>query len=150
MKTEPWPRSVVGQLKALLTLGARAGQQGMGVGDALLTMHTPGNNHRVTETVGLACKHPGSAKETPLGVGQPAKLLPDIVQNAHQAVMDATGRWPKTRSPGERSDAETNRDAVSGGSMGAQRGVPARGNTLSPEELNEITRKAAMVRWTNT
>ena len=32
--------------------------------------------------------------------------------------------------------------------MGAQRSVPARGKTLSPEELNEITGKAAMVRWT--
>ena len=56
----------------------------------------------------------------PPTMGKPTKLRPDFVQNAHRVVMEATGQWPKTNPPGERSDSEKHHEAVRIGRKGGQ------------------------------
>ncbi|MDE0247850.1 MAG: hypothetical protein OXO56_07965 [Gammaproteobacteria bacterium] len=51
---------------------------------------------------------------------KPKKLRPDFAQNAHRVVMEATGQWPKTKPPGERSDAEKHPEAVRLGREGGK------------------------------
>ena len=58
------------------------------------------------------------AKEAPAAM--PTKLRPDFVQKAHRVVMEATGEWPKTKPPGERSDDEKHPEAVRRGRRGGQ------------------------------
>lgn len=48
------------------------------------------------------------------------KLRPDRMENAHRVVMEATGQWPKTKPPNQRTDDEKNPDAVRRGRKGGK------------------------------
>ena len=46
------------------------------------------------------------------------KLRPDVAQIAHRVGMEATGQWPKTKPPEQRTEEDKNPEAVRRGRKG--------------------------------
>lgn len=68
---------------------------------------------------------------------------PDPNRRAWEVVQQATGQMPKQEPP----KPETESPAVTLGRMGGLKGGKARATKLTPEQRQEIARKAAQKRW---
>lgn len=77
----------------------------------------------------------------------PHKLRPDVAETAYRVMQEAIGEAPKTLPPGERSEAQKHPEAVRRGKEGGKKGGKARADTLSPDELSKMAKKAAEARW---
>jgi hypothetical protein len=67
----------------------------------------------------------------------------DFNQIAFETVQKATGQMPKEEPP----DPNKNPAAVTLGRLGGLRGGKARAKKLSPEQRQEIAKRAASARW---
>ena len=76
---------------------------------------------------------------------KPAKLRPDVAENAFRVYQEAIGEAPKTLPPDERT--EKNREAVKRGSEGGKRGGKARAKSVSKARRSSIARDGARARW---
>jgi hypothetical protein len=76
---------------------------------------------------------------------KPAKLRPDVAENAFRVYQEAIGLAQKTLPPDERT--EKNPDAVKRGAEGGKRGGKSRAKSLSKSRRSSIARDGARARW---
>ena len=72
----------------------------------------------------------------------------DFTVNAFRIVQEATGEAEEEQAPEPEPDiGDKNPHAVALGRLGGKKGGKARAEKLTPEQRQEIARKAARARW---
>ena len=73
----------------------------------------------------------------------------DFAVTAFRVVQDAVTDEPEPEEPQPLTEDGKNSAAVALGRLGGKKDGPARAKKLTPEQRNEIARKAAQARWRN-